>query len=139
MIVFDTNVLSELVRASPDHRVLKWAMAVSDDERRITTITIAESLSGIALMPHGRRRELLASLTDDVINGSFAGRVLDFDQSAAVAYAEISHVRKRNGRPVSFADAAIAAIARSRGAVVATRNVSDFEGCGIAVIDPWAA
>lgn len=114
-------------------------MAVSDDERRITTITIAESLSGIALMPQGRRRDLLASLTGEVINRSFAGRVLDFDHSAAVHFAEISHVRTRNGRTVSFADAAIAAIARSRGASVATRNVTDFQGCGIAVINPWAA
>jgi predicted nucleic acid-binding protein len=68
----------------------------------------------------------------------FAGRILPFDSDAAAAFAEISADRRRAGRPISQFDAQIAAIARSRGAAVATRNIRDFEGCGIALIDPWA-
>lgn len=68
----------------------------------------------------------------------FAGRVLPFDGAAARAYAALAAGRQRAGRPISQFDAQIAAIAWSRGAAVATRNVGDFEGCGVEILNPWS-
>ena len=67
----------------------------------------------------------------------FSGRILPFSSHAAHAYAEIAVARREAVRPISQFDAQIAAIAKSTGASVATRNVADFDGCGITVIDPW--
>ena len=72
-----------------------------------------------------------------MISEDFAGRVLPFDSAAAVAFAAIFVNRQSAGRPISFPDCQIAATARAYGAVMATRNVADFEGCGIDVVDPW--
>jgi predicted nucleic acid-binding protein len=74
-----------------------------------------------------------------MIGEDFGGRILPFDSPAAVAFADIAAQRRQAGRPISQADAQIAAIARSRGAVLATRNLEDFEACGIEVVIPWAA
>ncbi len=102
-----------------------------------TTITEAELFYGIALLPDGKRRRSLASVVSLVFAEDLAGRVLPFDSAAAREYAEIAATRRRAGRPISEADAQIAAIARSRGAAVATRNVEDFAGCGLVVVSPW--
>ena len=92
----------------------------------------------MAIRPSGRRRERLAAEVDAVVEQDFAGRVLRFDSAAAKAYAAIAASRRSAGRPILEADCQIAAIARASDAAVATRNVADFEHCGIAVIDPWA-
>ncbi len=72
-----------------------------------------------------------------MLDQSFAGRILSFDSGAAQAYATIAAARRTAGRPINHADCQIAAIARSNGASVATRDVNDFEGCGIEVVNPW--
>ena len=87
--------------------------------------------------PEGRRRERLIAAIDAMVSEDYAGRVLPFDSAAAVAFAAIFVERRTAGRPISFPDGQIAATARAYGAVVATRNVDDFEGCGVMVIDPW--
>lgn len=97
----------------------------------------AELRNGAAVLPAGRRRDVLVATIDTVIAEDFAGRVLPFDSDAAKAYAVIAASRRVAGGPIAEADCQIAAIARVRGAAVATRNVGDFEGCGIAIIDPW--
>jgi toxin FitB len=102
-----------------------------------TTITEAELFYGIALLPDGKRRRSLASVVRLIFEEDLADRVLPFDSAAARAYAEIAATRRRAGRPISEADARIAAIARSRGAALATRNVEDFVGCDLKVLDPW--
>ena len=94
-----------------------------------TTITEAELLYGVALLPHGKRRDLLESVIAQMFAVHLAGRVLPFDSAAARDYADIAAARRRSGRPISEPDARIAAIARSRGAELATRNVADFAGC----------
>jgi predicted nucleic acid-binding protein len=85
----------------------------------------------------GKRRQSLEAVVGLIFTDDLAGRVLPFDSAAAREYAEIAAVRRRDGRPISEADARIAAIARSRGAALATRNVQDFAGCELQVIDPW--
>jgi predicted nucleic acid-binding protein len=103
-----------------------------------TTITEAELLYGAALLPDGRRRRALEQVLMQLLGTRFAGRILPFDSAAAREFADIASQRRLGGRPIAEADARIAAIARSRGASLATRNVTDFTGCGLTVIDPWA-
>ena len=137
MIVLDTNVLSEMMRPAPDATITNWVATQSAANLFVTTITQAEILHGVLLLPQGRRRDAIEVAADVMFEEDFAGRILPFSSLAARAYAEIAVARRQSGRPISQFDAQIAAIARSAGAAVATRNVPDFEGCGIRVIDPW--
>ena len=138
MIVLDTNVVSELMRDSPQQTVPAWFGARPASSLFVTTVTEAEILAGIALLPYGRRRRGLSEAAARVFNTLLAGRILVFDSDAANIYAEIFAQRYAAGRPISQADCQIAAIARSREAAIATRNVTDFEGVGVELIDPWA-
>jgi len=137
MILLDTNVLSELMKAEPAPRVLAWIDGLPAQMQFLSSVSQAEVLYGIALLPEGRRRDALAEAARTAFDTIFNGRILPFDSGAAQAYADIATARRQEGRPISQADAQIAAIARSRGAALATRNVADFEGCGIEVINPW--
>jgi len=87
--------------------------------------------------PREKRRDLLESVVERMFAVHLAGRILPFDSAAARDYAVIAAVRRRSGRPISEPDARIAAIARSRGAELATRNVADFAGCELEVVNPW--
>ena len=139
MIVLDTNVLSEAVRPTPQQRVLDWLAAQQAATLFTTTISEAELLYGIASLPGGRRRSALEETMRRMLSEDFPGRVLTFDRPAAREFAVIASARRSKGRPISAFDAQIASIARAHGAAVATRNVSDFEGCGVDIIDPWKA
>ena len=137
MIVLDTNVLSEVLRVKPEPRVLEW---LSDQPRAsvfTTTITRGEILYGIRVLPAGKRRDGLWDAATKMFEVDFDGQVLTFDSVAADEFAEISAARRAAGRPIAQFDAQIAGITRSRGAQLATRNVSDFEKCGFDVINPW--
>jgi toxin FitB len=138
MIILDTNVISELMRTTPATAVVHWANGRPATSLYLTSITQAEILHGIQLLPRGKRRDTLATAAAAVFEHNFAGRVLPFGSDAAIAYAGIAAARRRAGRPISVFDAQIAAIARAHDADLATRNVDDFEGCGVDVIDPWA-
>jgi len=102
-----------------------------------TTITEAELLYGAALLPDERRRRVLEAVLAELLGTRFAGRILPFDSAAAREFADIAASRRQAGRPIGEADGRIAAIARSRGASLATRNVADFTDCGVILIDPW--
>ena len=137
MIILDTNVISEMTRPDPADAVKDWFD--SQDDLYTTAITQAEMFYGLKRMPKGRRRDELFESLAEIFNELFAGRILSFDSEAAVSFADVVAGRERRGRPIQQFDAQIAAIARSRGAAVVTRNVADFEHCGIQVIDPWTA
>ena len=137
MIVIDTNVVSELMRPTPEPAVMTWFSGQDSAELYLTAVSEAELRAGAAILPAGRRRDRLTAEVDAVVREDFAGRVLPFDSAAARAYAAIAVSRRSAGRPILEADCQIAAIARARDAAVATRNGADFEHCGIAVIDPW--
>jgi len=139
MILLDTNIISEAIRPAPDAGVALWLSQRPETDLFICAVTEAELRLAIQILPIGRRREALAKLIEDILSKDFGGRILPFDSRAATAYATISAARRLAGRPISMADAQIAAVARSRDAAIATRNVGDFEGCGVAVINPWAA
>jgi predicted nucleic acid-binding protein len=138
VIVLDTNVLSELTRTVPSVTVMAWARAQHPETIFTTTICEAEMLYGIAIMPDGHNRTALARAVEAMLGTVLAGRVLPFDRSAAVQYADWAADRRRAGKAVGMADLQIAAIARARGATaIATRNLKDFVDCGIPLIDPW--
>lgn len=136
MIVLDTNVVSELMRAEPAPAVLTWLQANSRDGLYTTTVTVAEIRYGIARLPEGRRRESLHQAANEIF-AAFPRQVLPFDLAAAGAYAEVVTARERLGNPIDGFDAQIAAICRSQAAVLATRNTKDFTDTGIAIVDPW--
>ena len=139
MIIIDTNVVSELMRASPDPAVLAWFGGHTADTLSLTAISEAELRTGAAILPAGQRRDRLVGAIDAMIDQDFAGRILSFDSPAARSYAEIAAARRAAGKPIMDADCQIAAIARACGAAIATRNDKDFAGCGIDVINPWNA
>jgi predicted nucleic acid-binding protein len=139
VIVLDTNVISEMMRASPGPEVAAWFALAAPSALFTTALTQAEVLYGIALVSPGRRRDDLAAAADAMFTQDMAGRVLAFDADAARHFAEIAANRRQAGRPISQIDAQIAAIARSRGASLATRNVDDFTDCGVVLINPWTA
>lgn len=138
MIVLDTNVVSELMRESTASHVREWALATPVGSLFTTAISEAEVFHGIALLTPGKRRRELENAAEKVF-AAFESRILPFDSVAAREYAEILGRRTRAGRPISVADAQIAAITCARGARLATRNTEDFTGCGIELDNPWKA
>ncbi|PYT32427.1 MAG: VapC toxin family PIN domain ribonuclease [Acidobacteria bacterium] len=137
MIVLDTNTLSEALKPSPSKIVLRWLIAQEASAVFITTITQAKVFYGIEVLSAGKRRTRLSAVIEKLFSEDFQGRILSFDEDSARVFAKIVTGREAAGRPISQFDAMIAAIARSRGAAVATRNTNDFEHCGIRVINPW--
>lgn len=139
MILLDTNVLSELMRPMPAPEVEAWLGAQPSAALFISAVTEAELRFGLALLPDGKRRDQLAEAMEGMLSEDFAGRILPFDSAAASAYARIAADRPKAGRPIAQFDAQIASIAHSRNATLATRNIGDFEGCGVQLINPWRA
>ena len=137
MIVLDTNVLSESLKPSPSASVLRWFAAQESSQLFTTSITQAEILSGLEIMPLGKRRAALTNAIEKIFDEALSGRILPFDQEAAHAFVQIVVARRSTGRPISQFDAMIAAIARSRGAAIATRDVRYFQRCGVDLINPW--
>ncbi|WP_048308837.1 type II toxin-antitoxin system VapC family toxin [Halomonas sp. PR-M31] len=137
MIVLDTNVLSELMRPVPDDRVVNWLDRQNSTAVTISAITVAEILYGIERLPGGKRKRDLAAMAAAMFEEEFAGRILSFDSEAAVHYAEQVAASESAGRQVQMADAQIAAICIRHEAVLATRNIKDFETLGIGTINPW--
>ena len=137
-VLLDTNVVSELIRKSPNPAVEAWAASYALEDLFFSTIGEAEMRYGVAIMPAGRRRRALETDIERVLRKAFDDRILPFDRRAACAYAEIAAARRSAGRPIESTDGYIAAIAHSRNMPVATRNVRDFDGLNVEIIDPWA-
>jgi predicted nucleic acid-binding protein len=137
MIVLDTNVVSELIDENMADAVARWIKQYRASDLCTTVITEAELFYGAVRLPDGKRKLALQTTLERIFRLRFRDRVLSFDSAAARNFGDVVVSRQRNGRTYAYADAQIAAIARSRGAAVATRNVADFEHCGIEVINPW--
>ena len=138
-VLLDTNVVSELLRPSPSAAVENWVVERPATDLYFSAVGEAELRYGVAILPAGRRRDALAAAIEAILREDFNDRILPFDSEAARAYADIAAARRSSGRPVPPADCQIAAIARSRDMVMATRNVRDFEDIDIEVVDPWVA
>lgn len=138
MLVLDTNVLSELMRPQPATQVTAWLRSRGVHALRTTAISRAEIRYGIARLDAGTRRQALAERAESVF-GEISELILDFDSRAADVYGDLVARRQGDGRPISVLDAQIAAITRVHGGELVSRNVADFEGCGLTVHDPWGA
>ncbi len=135
MIVLDTNVVSALM--TDDQAVNPWLSSVRVDELFTTVMTRGEIRYGLARLTDGRRKADLTQRADDLFN-EISERMLVFDSKAADLYGKLVASRQRGGRPISVPDAIIASIAAVNRASLATRNVRDFDGCGIEVVDPFS-
>lgn len=138
MIILDTNLVSEPLKPKPDAAVLAWLDRQAPDTLYLTTITLAELQAGIEVLPVGKRRQVLQETLTEVV-AQFEGRVLSFDQDSAHAFGRVAASAQAAGNPIHFGDCAIAAIAIRHGFVLATRNVRDYKGAGIEMINPWNA
>jgi predicted nucleic acid-binding protein len=140
MILLDTNVVSEAMRPAPDPRVIAWLDSLPASDVWISSVTVAEIHLWLALLPKGKRRKVLFEMAEQMFQEDFSGRCLPFDFEAAKDYALIVSERHRLGRPVSVEDAQIAAIARTGGLTIATRNIKDFVSIpGLETVNPWSA
>ena len=137
MTILDTNVLSELMRPIPSSRVVAWVAKQPTTELFTTSITEAEIFYGIELLTRGKRREGLLAAAEAVFAEDLAGRIFGFDSDAARVFSKFAAHRRTLGRPISHADAQIAAISQMRGAKLASGNVADFADCGLDLVDPW--
>ena len=137
MVVLDTNVISEVFKPVPNLAVLDWLDRQPDGALFTTAISRGELLVGLHQLPDGRRKSALLQGMARIFESRFVGRVLAYDEEAASAYATLAAARRAAGRPIDLADALIAGIVRAHGAALATRNLRDFAGCGIDLIDPW--
>ena len=139
MIVLDTSVVSEIMKAAPEEAVAGWIVEQAEASLYITSITQAEILHGIQRLGAGKRRTALEAAAEAMFGEDFAGRILSFGTDAARAYARLAAQRDRTGRPISQFDAQIAAIALVARATLATRDLAGYEGCGVKLINPWYA
>lgn len=139
MIILDTNVLSAVMNAEPDARVVAWLDRQAADSIWITAITVFEARLGLALLPASQRRRALERSFTLLIHDDLENRVLDFDADAAVAAASLAAKRQRTGKSVDIRDTEIAGIAMARRATIATRNVRHFEDLDVPIVNPWTA
>ncbi len=137
MILLDTNVVSETMRATPEPRVVAWLDAQLAETLHLSAISLAELLLGIAVLPDGKRKVQLGLQLTTRATALFGERVLPFDADAASAYAEVVSGARAGGRAIGVADGQIAAIAAARRLIVATRDVTPFEAAGVPVVNPW--
>lgn len=135
-IILDTNVVSEIISSMPNRQFARWMSSVPKERLFITAITFGELMFGVCALPDGRRKRTLQQLIT-ALSDEFIKRTYDFNASSAVEYGDIYATRKRMGRPTDVQDAQIAAIARANDCIVATRNVKDFEGVGVPLVNPW--
>lgn len=136
--LLDTNVLAELMRENPNPMVATWLDSQAVSQLQTSAVSQAEILAGIAVMPAGKRRDLLARGADQLFQLDFRGRCMVFGSAAAEQFALVRAQRQRAGRPISTEDAQIAAIALAANLKLATRNIKDFEAIeGLQVINPW--
>ena len=137
MIILDTNVVSELMRPTPERMVLRWFGNQAAEDLHVTAVTVAEILYGIELISAARRREVVRAGAEKMFEEVFADRILAVEDRAARAFSQIASSRRRQAKPMSGVDAQLAAIVRVHGATLATRNPYVFEGCGVRVVNPW--
>ncbi len=138
MIFLDTNVISEIQKQNVDPNVEAWFDRQSLESLWLTTIVVSELRYGAALLDPSKKRTAFEKLIGAYVDGLFAGRIATFDLSSTTLFAAHAAEAKRSGREVKgFADAAIAAIALSKGFAVATRDVRAFRDMGVEVINPW--
>lgn len=137
MIILDTNVVSEPMKPTGNPRVQAWLDRQTAETLYLTATSLSELLTGIEMLPEGKRRNGLGNAADRLLTALFGGRILPFDQQAAVTYASVVTRARTRGHSLSVGDAQIAAIALTKGFAVATRDAAPFAAAGVRLINPW--
>jgi toxin FitB len=137
MILLDTNVISEPLKASGDQKVIAWINAQNIETLYISTIGLAELRFGIAVLPEGKRKDVLYTSLEQRILPLFEGRILPFDTGASQSYATLRSKARAAGQTIAPADGYIAAIALTNNLSIATRDTKPFIAAGLTVINPW--
>ncbi|MFN7399258.1 MAG: type II toxin-antitoxin system VapC family toxin [Sandaracinobacter sp.] len=135
MILVDTNVWSELCRRQPHPSVLTWEMRVAS-QLWLSVIVLAEMRAGVALLPQGRNRVALSAMIEALVD-RYQQRIVTFDERCSLFYGQVLADARAAGRPILTADAMIAATAHANGMRIATRDVHDFAGAGVEIVNPW--
>ena len=136
MIILDTNVISEAMRPEPNPVVIEWLNDQPAEALFLTSVTLAELLFGIGMLPEGRRKKGLAEVLERLLS-LFEERILTFDTDAARCYADLAVTARAAGKGFPAPDGYIAAIAASKGFIIATRDTSPFEAVGLTAVNPW--
>jgi len=132
MYLLDTNVVSELRRVKPHGGVVAWLQSVADEDLHISAVTLAEIQAGIEItreQDESKAAEIESWL--DAVAGTF--NLLVADAPVFRQWAKLTH-RRQDGL---IEDALIAATAQVHRLTVVTRNVSDFEPLGVAILNPF--
>jgi hypothetical protein len=137
MIILDTYVVSEPMRAQANPSVQDWLDRQAAETLYLTATNLSELLFGIELLPDGRRKTEMAAALQKLLSRLFESRILAFDQAAAAAYALLVSRARAKGLAISVADGQIAAIAAVHGFTIATRDTAPFLAAGVPVINPW--
>lgn len=137
MIILDTNIISELMKTAPNQQVISWLDRQDAMTLFTTSVTIAEIIYGLDVLPEGKRRDYLETAFSQVLNDAFKHRILTFDEPAALVYGKLMGSRKRSGHPLSLLDGQIASIAKNHQMALATRNTRDFLHCDLTLINPF--
>ncbi|MDF1683482.1 MAG: type II toxin-antitoxin system VapC family toxin [Legionellaceae bacterium] len=137
MIILDTIIISELMKAIPDQHVVTWLDQQDPMTLFSTSITIAEIYYGIAVLPTGKRKDYLERAFDNLLIDAFKYRILTFDDPAAHICGHLMGERKQSGHPLSILNGQIAAITKTNKMSLATRNTRDFMGCELNLIHPF--
>jgi len=137
MIIFDTNLVSELMKPAPASIVEGWVRALDKADVAVSTITLFEIRYGINLLPKSAKRQRLEMTYREIQYAELFGRLLPFVPPTAECAGEICARRRRMGRPVEIPDCLIAGHVLEHQAVLATRNIRDFDGVGLSLINPW--
>ncbi len=135
--LLDTNVPSELTRTPVHHRVEQWLKNVNEETLHLSAISLGEIRKGTAILAQGAKRRELERWVEEILRPWFSGRILPVDDIIAERWGVLSAEQKLKGRPLSMADGLIAATALEHGLTVVTRNVKDFTGLGVALLNPW--
>lgn len=136
-LLLDTNVLSELVRAQPDHAVLDFIHEADEDRIFLSVMTWAEVRRGIALLPASRKRDRLTAWLEDEVSERFGERILPISIDIADRWGVLMSEAQLHGRAVHIVDGFLAATALTHDLRLVTRNVKDFDGLGVDLINPW--
>jgi len=137
MILLDTNIVSEMMRPEPNSNVISWLNEQQTPQLFLSSITIAEIGYGLYVLPEGKRKQQLQLRFEQFTKNAFSYRILDFTEQAAQNYARVMGDKHQSGRPMSVPDGQIAAIALANGFALATRNIKDFEDCGVELLNPF--
>jgi toxin FitB len=135
--LLDTNIPSEMTRPHPNQSVAQWLEDADDDQLYFSVISLGEIMKGIATLPNSKRRTRLKQWLTETLRPWFQGRILPVNEPVAERWGLMAGESKLKGRPLKVEDGLIAATALERGLTVVTRNVKDFEGLGVSILNPW--